>query len=104
MDLSLIMFLSDHLPSQNPVPRLLRAALFLSKTVTKNPQQELLIGARESPNSALQSEYTHLSGRGRIKRNKKIFLEHTFLKEVLWERFVITGLYFPISVANRLVV
>lgn len=39
---------------------------------------------------------------GREKRT--FFLEHTHDKEVLWERFVMTGLYSPIGVATRQVV
>lgn len=35
---------------------------------------------------------------GREKRT--FFLEHTHDKEVLWERFVMTGLYSPIWVAT----
>lgn len=38
------------------------------------------------------------------KEKKNFSLEHTHVKEVLWERFVMTGLYFPIRVATRQVV
>lgn len=37
-------------------------------------------------------------------KKRTFFLEHTHLKEVLWERFVMTGLYIPTRIANRQVV
>lgn len=40
----------------------------------------------------------------RGKEKRTFSLEHSHAKDILWERFVMTGLYFPIKVATRQVV